>query len=231
MKAHNRNFFVWIAHQVFISLIVSGYLAAVPWPKNGHVMWPNSCIANTLEFQALVSLWGFASDLDNWNLHLDLPFNSCPPRMWSSYCQFHICPRNMGRKCFVSLFHLIQAAFCSVHFLGPVQTSNFSCVESNANEKSLLFSLICIRFGTWKARRLNRALDNINLGCFLVGCRCQGTRFTPCKLDCSGEDINFLDVLKSSIGRFLSPKKAEGSLEKFEKEKEKSNIRSFQLWF
>ena len=32
--------------------------------------------------------------------------------------------------------------------LGPVQTSNFTCAESNANEKNLLFSLICIRFGT-----------------------------------------------------------------------------------
>ena len=32
--------------------------------------------------------------------------------------------------------------------LGPFQTSNFSCAESNVNEKNLLFSLICIRFGT-----------------------------------------------------------------------------------
>ena len=30
--------------------------------------------------------------------------------------------------------------------------------ESNANEKNLLFSLICIRFGTWKFLRLKRAL-------------------------------------------------------------------------
>ena len=37
---------------------------------------------------------------------------------------------------------------------GPFQTSNFSCAESNANEKNLLFSLICIRFGTCKVRRL-----------------------------------------------------------------------------
>ena len=42
--------------------------------------------------------------------------------------------------------------------LGPVQTSNFTCAESNANEENLLFSLICIRFGTWKVRRLNWAL-------------------------------------------------------------------------
>ena len=41
----------------------------------------------------------------------------------------------------------------------PVQTSNFPCAESNANEKNLLFSLICIRFGTCKVRRLNRALN------------------------------------------------------------------------
>ena len=32
--------------------------------------------------------------------------------------------------------------------LGLVQTSNFSCAESNANELSSLFQLICIRFGT-----------------------------------------------------------------------------------
>ena len=43
-------------------------------------------------------------------------------------------------------------------YLGPVQTSNFTYAESNANEKNLLFSLICIRFGTCKVRRLNRAL-------------------------------------------------------------------------
>ena len=46
----------------------------------------------------------------------------------------------------------------SVRVLGPVQTSNFTCAESNANEKNLLFSLICIRFGTCEVRRLNRAL-------------------------------------------------------------------------
>ena len=42
--------------------------------------------------------------------------------------------------------------------LGPFQTSNFTCAESNANEKNLLFSLICIGFGTCKVRRLKRAL-------------------------------------------------------------------------
>ena len=31
--------------------------------------------------------------------------------------------------------------------LGPFQTSNFTCAESNANEKNPLFSLISIRFG------------------------------------------------------------------------------------
>ena len=44
--------------------------------------------------------------------------------------------------------------------LGPFQTSNFTCAESNANEKNLLFSLICIRFGTGKVRRLKRALGH-----------------------------------------------------------------------
>ena len=42
--------------------------------------------------------------------------------------------------------------------LGLFQTSNFTCAKSNANEKNLLFSLICIRFGTCKVRRLKRAL-------------------------------------------------------------------------
>ena len=37
-----------------------------------------------------------------------------------------------------------------VILLGPFQMSNFSCAESNANEKNLLFSLICIRFGTFE---------------------------------------------------------------------------------
>ena len=45
-----------------------------------------------------------------------------------------------------------------MHNLGPFQTSNLTCAESNANEKNLLFSLICIRFGTCKVRRLKRAL-------------------------------------------------------------------------
>ena len=43
--------------------------------------------------------------------------------------------------------------------LGPFQTSNFSCAESNANEKNLMFSLICIRSGPCKVRRLTRALS------------------------------------------------------------------------
>ena len=43
--------------------------------------------------------------------------------------------------------------------LGPFQTSNFSYAESNANEKNLMFSLICIRFGPCKVRRLTRALS------------------------------------------------------------------------
>ena len=42
--------------------------------------------------------------------------------------------------------------------LSPFQTANFTYAESNANEKNLLFSLICIRFGTCKVRRLKRAL-------------------------------------------------------------------------
>ena len=41
-----------------------------------------------------------------------------------------------------------QQQHLDANALGPVQTSNFTCAESNANEKNLLFSLICIRFGT-----------------------------------------------------------------------------------
>ena len=42
--------------------------------------------------------------------------------------------------------------------LGPFQTLNFTCVESNANERKQYIFLICIRFGTCKVRRLKRAL-------------------------------------------------------------------------
>ena len=42
--------------------------------------------------------------------------------------------------------------------LSPFQTSNFTCAESNTNEKNLLFSLVCIRFGSCKVRRLKQAL-------------------------------------------------------------------------
>ena len=42
--------------------------------------------------------------------------------------------------------------------LGPFQTSNFTCTESNGNEKNPLFSSICLRFDTCKGRRLKRAL-------------------------------------------------------------------------
>ena len=42
--------------------------------------------------------------------------------------------------------------------LGPFQTSNFTCAESNANERKQWIFLICIGFGTCKVRRLKRAL-------------------------------------------------------------------------
>ena len=49
--------------------------------------------------------------------------------------------------------------------LGSFQTSNFTCAEFNANEKNILFSLICrIRFDTCKVRRLKRALERQKLG-------------------------------------------------------------------
>ena len=37
-----------------------------------------------------------------------------------------------------------------VPLLGPDQTSNFTCAESNANEQNLLFLLTSIRFGTFE---------------------------------------------------------------------------------
>ena len=43
--------------------------------------------------------------------------------------------------------------------LGLVQTSNFSCAESNVNELEQRILLICIRFGTWEERHLNWALS------------------------------------------------------------------------
>ena len=42
--------------------------------------------------------------------------------------------------------------------LGAFQTTNFTCAESNAIDKNLLFSFLCIRFGSCKVRRLKRAL-------------------------------------------------------------------------
>ena len=41
------------------------------------------------------------------------------------------------------------------HLSGPVQTSNFSCAESNVNELEQRILLISISIGTWKVRRLN----------------------------------------------------------------------------
>ena len=40
-----------------------------------------------------------------------------------------------------------------IRILGPVQTFNFTCAESNANEQNLLLLLISIRFGTCEVRR------------------------------------------------------------------------------
>lgn len=45
--------------------------------------------------------------------------------------------------------------------LGPVQTSNYTCVKANAYETNLLFSLICIRFGTCEVRRLNGPISDL----------------------------------------------------------------------
>ena len=43
--------------------------------------------------------------------------------------------------------------------LGPVQTWNFTCAESNAGEENLLFLLITIRFGTCEVRRLKQTVS------------------------------------------------------------------------
>ena len=65
-----------------------------------------------------------------------------PPRLWSSA---------FNSKC---LF----------------QTSNFSCAKSNVSELKSLFKFICIRFGTWKVRRLKQALAT---GDIASGRRCE----------------------------------------------------------
>ena len=39
------------------------------------------------------------------------------------------------------------------------QTSNFTCVESNANERKQCVLLICIRFDACEIRRLTHALN------------------------------------------------------------------------
>jgi hypothetical protein len=53
----------------------------------------------------------------------------------------------------------VQFELRAVSVWGQGQTSNFSCAEPNVNELSSLSSLfhICIRFGTWKVRRLTVA--------------------------------------------------------------------------
>ena len=45
--------------------------------------------------------------------------------------------------------------------LGLVQTSNFSCAESNANQQNPLFELVCIRFGNMKSSTLELGLTII----------------------------------------------------------------------
>ena len=64
-----------------------------------------------------------------------------------------------SKICIISCVGRVSVVFVVfvIVVLGPFQTSNFTCAKSNANEKNLLFSLICIRFGTCKVRRLKRA--------------------------------------------------------------------------
>ena len=98
----------------------------------------------------------------------------------TKYCRLAGCPQTLRCSYLQFMFkitsdisgaHLVmikEEKLCELHvkytiffslFLGPVQTSNFTCAESNANDKNIFFSLICIRFGTCKVRRLNRALE------------------------------------------------------------------------
>ena len=73
------------------------------------------------------------------------------PSGQTTQCQYykhtHIIKR--WKTYFLLLWHLY------VLDVGPFQTSYLSCVEYNANEQNPLFELICIRFDTWKVRRLN----------------------------------------------------------------------------
>ena len=64
-----------------------------------------------------------------------------------------------------------SSSFSIFFLLGPIQTSNFSCAESNVYEQNLLFKLICIWFGAWKVRRLNRALPSSGVGGWRPSCR------------------------------------------------------------
>ena len=50
--------------------------------------------------------------------------------------------------------------------LGPFQTSNFTCAESNANELKHFFFRICISFCTCEDRRLKRVLLLLALNYF-----------------------------------------------------------------
>ena len=65
--------------------------------------------------------------------------------------------------CYIKVYmrHLTIFMYSTVQkcelMLGPVQTSNFTCAECNANEQNLLSLLISIRFGTCDVRRLNQA--------------------------------------------------------------------------
>lgn len=53
---------------------------------------------------------------------------------------------------------LVSSLALIYYILGTtVQTSHFTCAAFNANGENLLFSLICIRFGTCEMRCLNPA--------------------------------------------------------------------------
>ena len=75
---------------------------------------------------------------------------SQPLEATDSWAQYNIDIGNVNAVVFLDLKKTFDTVDRDILLskLGSVQTSNFSCAESNANEQNLLFFLISIRFGT-----------------------------------------------------------------------------------
>ena len=73
-------------------------------------------------------------------------------------------PRNVLKTSISQTIILkFEALFSFLEGQGPGASFfilTLTCAESNANERKQELFLICIRFGTWKVRRLKRALES-----------------------------------------------------------------------